>query len=398
MSRPPPLALASLLLATFLVSLGYGVLLPVLPALVATLDPTAAPNDIVWHTGLVTAAYAGASLLAAPLWGRLADRSQKPYLMALSLALVGLATIAGSYAASLSTLYLWRAGAGIGAGMIGPATQAWLGRWSADGAWRTRRVVWISLASIAGLFVGPVAGGLTSAAGFRMVSLGDLGLRLPFIATGTLLLLSSLLVALMVPLAPAAREPDSSLGGLIWRIAPFLPPVGAVALSVGAFEVALAFMADGKRMALIEIALLFAQCTAFMFAAQSLLIVPRFRDHSLRPLIVPALGLLAVGLTATAFASGFVWHVLSTGLVAIGGGLLPPVLARDISVLDGGATGLANGIQSAAGQTAGAILASLIAVIAEPRGIFLAAAAAAVATGVFAVRFAISSPAPGLGQ
>nr|WP_052953016.1 MFS transporter [Devosia psychrophila] len=61
----------ALLAAVFVVALGYGVVLPVLPTMVAGL--TAAPDSstIARHVGWLTAAYIAAPLVMAILWGRL---------------------------------------------------------------------------------------------------------------------------------------------------------------------------------------------------------------------------------------------------------------------------------------------------------------------------------------
>lgn len=394
---PPHVALTSLLLAAFVIALGYGLLLPVLPDLVARLADGASEAGVVWHTGLLTATYAGAALVVAPLLGRAADRSSDFRMIALALAITGLATIAGAFATSLSTLYIWRFVAGLGAGAVGPGTQAWLGRWASDdNTWRTRRVVWVSLASTAGLFIGPFAGGLAAALGLGSGAGPVLAQKLPFLAAGALLLAAAALAAITVRAAPAPRQQEIVAADLLRRIFPLLVPVAITALAIGAFEVALAFMANGQRMSPFEIGLLFAQCTLFMFAVQIFLILPRFRDRSLRPLIVPALSILAVGLTATTFATGTTAHLVSTALVAIGGGLLTPVLAREIAALDGGATGAANGIQTAvsqAGQTAGAAFASLVAMIGEPGWTFIAAMLAVLATGIFLIRAGRQRPA-----
>jgi MFS family permease len=373
--------------SSFVIALGYGVLLPVLPGLVAKLTFGVSQGSVVWHTGLLTATYAGSALLVAPILGRIADRSANSWVIVLSLVLTGIATIAGAFATSLSALYLWRLIAGLGAGAIGPSTQAWLGRWAlADNSWRTRRVVWIGLASTAGLFIGPFVGGLSATIALGFSDIPELVQQSPFLVVGALLLAAAIVVAISVRRAPLHRQPELAVTSLLKRISLLLVPVGITAFAIGAFEVALAFMGNGQRMSPFEIGLLFAQCTLFMFAAQTFLIMPRFRDRSLRPLIVPALLILATGLITMAFVSGTALHMVSTGLVAIGGGLLPPVLTREISAIDGGATGAANGIQSAAGQagaTAGPVFASLIATITEPRWTFIAVAAAVLATGIF---------------
>jgi MFS transporter, DHA1 family, multidrug resistance protein len=293
---PPRSATASLLIANFLVALGYGVLLPVLPGIVAGLDTSASQSATVWHTGLVTAAYAGAALIIAPIWGRMSDRLSNSTMIVLSLLLTGIATIAGAFATSLLSLYVWRFVAGAGAGAIGPATQAWLGRWAAgDASWQTRRVVSMGLASNAGLFVGPFLGGLTATVGLGFKSNPELNLQLPFLLVGTLLIAIAVVVVIVVRHTPARQMQDVVVTRVLRRIAPILVPLSITALAVGAFEVALTFMTKDERMSPFEIGLFFAQCTLFMIAAQSVLILPRFRDRSMKPLIVPALVTLAVG-------------------------------------------------------------------------------------------------------
>ena len=67
-------AVVALLLGAFIVSLAYGVALPILPFL---LDRKLGPADAAWHTGLLTAAYTFALFLFAPFWGALSDRWQR---------------------------------------------------------------------------------------------------------------------------------------------------------------------------------------------------------------------------------------------------------------------------------------------------------------------------------
>lgn len=383
--HPPRFAFITLLVASFMVALGYGVLLPVLPALVARLMPGASAAEIIWHTGLATAAYAGASFVMAPFAGRLSDRLAGPTLIVASLALTGAATVAAGYATNLTAVYLWRMAAGAGAGAFGPAAQAWLGRWAADDeAWRTSRVVWAGLASTAGFFVGPVTGGLAATLGAKFGSSPELAQQMPLLTVGYALLLVSVVIVVAVRSAPASLSQNRQARGFIGRIAHLLVPVTTTALAVSAFEVALAFMGREQRMTPFEIGMLFAQCTLVMFAAQTTLVTTRLRNCSLRPLITPAMTALAAGLLVMAFTSGFAWHTISTGLIAIGGGLLPPILAREISTFDNGATGAANGIQAAAGQagqTVGALFASAVAAAVGPRWTFAAAALVVIVTG-----------------
>jgi hypothetical protein len=299
--------------------------------------------------------------------------------------LTGIATIAGAFATSLLSLYAWRFIAGVGAGAIGPATQAWLGRWDAAGVpWKTRRVVWVGLASTAGLFIGPFVGGLAATITFGLKAASEPDQQLPLLTVGFFLFMAAILVAVAVGRPPPRQQLEVIVSGLLRRISFMLVPLAITALAIGAFEVALSFMAQGQRMAPFEIGLLFAQCTLFMFAVQAMLILPRFRDGSMRPVVIPALATLAIGLIGMTFVGGIVGHIIATGLVAIGGGLLPPILAKEISVIDGGASGSASGFQlaaSQAGQTAGAIFAGSVAIVSDQRWVFFFAALAVAATG-----------------
>jgi MFS family permease len=67
-------ALLALLLAMFAISVGYGIVLPILPFLVGRLAGTNDPVIQSWHTGLVTGTYILAIFLFAPVWGKLSDR------------------------------------------------------------------------------------------------------------------------------------------------------------------------------------------------------------------------------------------------------------------------------------------------------------------------------------
>jgi MFS transporter, DHA1 family, multidrug resistance protein len=72
----------ALLLSVFTVSIGYGVLLPVLPVLVQKLTSATDATAAARHTGLLTGLYALSLFLFAPIWGRLSDRyGRRPFLL-----------------------------------------------------------------------------------------------------------------------------------------------------------------------------------------------------------------------------------------------------------------------------------------------------------------------------
>ena len=69
-----PVQLAWLAAAVFIVSAGYGALLPVLPAWLASMMPGADAAEVGRHVGFLSGVYAAGVLLGAPLWGAVSDR------------------------------------------------------------------------------------------------------------------------------------------------------------------------------------------------------------------------------------------------------------------------------------------------------------------------------------
>ena len=67
--------ITTLMLAVFTVSVGYGVVLPLLPYLIERLlGAGGGAAQVSRHTGLLTGVYTLALFLFAPLWGRVSDR------------------------------------------------------------------------------------------------------------------------------------------------------------------------------------------------------------------------------------------------------------------------------------------------------------------------------------
>ena len=67
-------AMTALMLAVFTVSVGFGVVLPLLPYLIERLLGVGVQSaQVSRHTGLLTAVYTFSLFLFAPMWGRLSD-------------------------------------------------------------------------------------------------------------------------------------------------------------------------------------------------------------------------------------------------------------------------------------------------------------------------------------
>ncbi len=125
-SRESITRLALPLIAVFVVSLGYGVVLPVLPFVLAGALGEAERASVAWHTGMLTGVYMLALFLFAPLWGRISDRAgRRPVI------LIGLAGFSGAMlwfalAHGLVSVYGARALAGVFAVAVLPVVLAWV--------------------------------------------------------------------------------------------------------------------------------------------------------------------------------------------------------------------------------------------------------------------------------
>lgn len=110
-------SLGGALLAVFAAALGYGLVLPVLPALVAR-TPGA---DLAVGAGSLMAAFTFATVIASPVWGWLLDRWSPRSMLVIGLFGQGLALAALTIPVSLPGLHMIRAAQGALAAAVIPA-------------------------------------------------------------------------------------------------------------------------------------------------------------------------------------------------------------------------------------------------------------------------------------
>ncbi|GAB7039473.1 TCR/Tet family MFS transporter [Catenuloplanes niger JCM 9533] len=170
MRRAP--ALSFLLVTVFLDMLGLGLIVPIMPALMAAVTMDAA-SAALW-SGVLGSVYGLLQFAVSPLLGQLADRyGRRPVLLA-SLVLLGLDWLAHALADGPWTLLVFHALAGACAG-----TNTVVNAYLADvtpPAGRARAYGLVGAAFGLGFTAGPVVGGL----------LGTVDVRLPFLAAAVL--------------------------------------------------------------------------------------------------------------------------------------------------------------------------------------------------------------------
>lgn len=154
--------LSLLLVCLFVVAIGFGVSLPVLPFFFTHLHAAAVPLEtIAIHTTFLTSIYAFVQLIASPFWGQWSDRVGRRPLILLGIAGSAVAQILFGLASSVTMLYVVRALGGFLAAAMLPAATAYVADITTDRD-RAKGMALVGTASSLGAIVGPAFGGLTT--------------------------------------------------------------------------------------------------------------------------------------------------------------------------------------------------------------------------------------------
>ena len=190
--RAVPIVLAAVLIDT----IGFGIVMPVFPALITRLGHVGI-DDATRIAGYMLVAFAVAQFFAGPVLGNLSDRfGRRPVLIASMLAF-GIDYGLMAVAPSLAWLFLGRMIAGAAGAVYGPASSV-----LADVTPPDRRSAvfgYISAAFGIGFIIGPAFGGL----------LAEFGPRAPFVAAAVLAIGNAVVMAVAMPetLASENRRP-----------------------------------------------------------------------------------------------------------------------------------------------------------------------------------------------
>ena len=348
--------MAALMLAVFTVSVGFGVVLPLLPYLIERLlGVGVGAAQVSRHTGLLTAVYTLSLFLFAPMWGRLSDRRGPRGVLLVGLLGFGVTMLVFSLVESLAAVYAERFLSGMFAAAVTPVAAAVIGNFTATEQGRARRLAFVSMAGISGFLLGPMLGVFVTrfAADFFTLAMPAGSVAIPLAATALLALLVASAVAFAVPgggghdrsKKPTAAAADKT----VWLVPKLLILTFIVSAGVGVFEVGLALR--GKQelgLTPYQIALMFSECSLVMFVMQAIVFSSWFKVDTTRWLIAPALAVLAAGLFLVPRASDFTWMLVVIGAVAASAGVLSPILTYWISAKAGSAQGWELGKQTAA--------------------------------------------------
>ena len=191
-NRAVPIVLAAVLIDT----IGFGIVIPILPALITRLGHVGL-DQATRISGYLLGVYALTQFFAGPVLGNLGDSfGRRPVLIASMLAFAADYALM-AFAPTLAWLFVGRAVAGVAGAIYGPASAVLADVTPPEG--RAKVFGYIGAAFGIGFIIGPAIGGLLS----------DLGPRAPFIAAAALALINATMMIFLMPesLAPALRRP-----------------------------------------------------------------------------------------------------------------------------------------------------------------------------------------------
>ena len=373
--------MAALMLAVFTVSVGFGVVLPLLPYLIERLlGAGVEAAQISRHTGLLTAVYTLSLFVFAPMWGRLSDRRGPRGVLLVGLLGFGVTMLVFSFVESLTAIYAERFLSGMFAAAVTPVAAAVVGSFATTEQGRARRLAFVNMAGITGFLLGPMLGVFVTrfAADIFTLAMPAGSIAIPLAATALLAFFVACAVAFSVPDGASNTRSKKTAGAsadtTAWLVPKLLILTFIVSAGVGVFEVGLALR--GKQelgLTPYQIALMFTECSLVMVFIQALVFSPWFKPDKTRWLITPALAVLAAALFLVPRASEFTAMLVVIGLVAASAGILSPVLTYWISARAGSAQGWELGKQTAAasigvtvGSAAGGLLYNISALPGAP--------------------------------
>ena len=366
--------MVTLMLAVFTVSIGFGVVLPLLPYLIERLiGAQSEAVQVSRHTGLLTAVYTLSLFLFSPMWGWLSDkRGQRGVLL---IGLIGFAStmLIFSFVESLVAIYAERFLSGFFAAAVTPIAAAAVGNFATTEHGRARRLAFVSMAGISGFLLGPMLSEFMNRFATKLFAIPRPAgsVAVPLTATAFLAFLVAVAVVFTLPSGKGpARTPRTKkvvAKKKTWLVPRLLVLTFIVSSGIGVFEVGLALR--GKQelgLTPTQIALMFTECSLVMFLMQAIVFSPQFKPDMTRWLIAPALALLAAALFSIPWASDFTLMLVAIGAVAASAGVLSPILTYWISARAGSAQGWELGKQTAAaslgvtvGSAAGGLLFNL---------------------------------------
>lgn len=330
-----PVQLAWLAAAVFVVSAGYGALLPLLPGWLTSMMPGATATEIARHIGFLSGVYSAGVLLGAPLWGVVSDRVGRGRILIIGLVgyVASLLLMLVPAFTGLWGIYALRGATGFFVAAVVPVVSALVADYTPEEQ-RARRFAWLGAMSLLGFLFGPALNALANGVG----SWAGEGAASSARSAQIVIVLSALLGAvMMLGLAwslPASRTPDAAAQNdrvtilnerttVLWWLS------GAVMFVLAGFELGIVLQGQQHiNLSSREVALMFAECSLVMLGINTVFFFTSLLEKtSARSIMSAGLILAMAGLAVLAQHRSEAWMYLGVSLTAAGTGLVLPVIS-----------------------------------------------------------------------
>ncbi len=343
--------------ALFVVTLGFGVVMPIIPFYMERLG--AGGTEL----GLLVASYAVMRLVFGPIWGGMSDRvGRKPILM-LGVLGYGITMVGFGLATALWMMFAARILSGVLSSATSPTAMAYIGDSTAEED-RSAGMGILGAAAGLGTILGPALAGL----------LANRSLSFPFFAAGGLSVLALLFILFLLPESLKKQErrvsDEPTLNPRVW--------VHALSSPVGPLLVLVFVMTAGSMLlygvlglyaierfdaGTTEVGIIFAVLGLLMAVGQGLLVGPLTKGYGDLSVVKGSFVLSAASLLAVMWADSYIILLVTIGLFALASSPLIPAITSLTSkraVLSQGVTmGLSNSFISL-GRIVGPLLGGIV--------------------------------------
>lgn len=353
---------AFLATAAFVVSVGYGALLPVLPGWLASLEPALPAATIAERVGELSGSYMLGIFVGALAAGYLSDRvGRRPVLLGGLIVFLG-ALLATVHVDSLGAIYALRLLAGISGSAVVPVSAAMIADGSSVGN-AARRLAYLGAASLLGFLIGPAMVSLPQLFGadVRWGISGPVAL-LAFamhatLGLGILAIVAALCLRPVASQAPPVLNADSTTNGA--ARSPFFALLTlnfSILLGLGGFEVAVALYGSQRlQLDALQISLMFAECSIVMLLINGILFfTPLSRFVEVRTVLLLSIAAMVGGFILLYRSAAYGSVLAAVALIAAGSGIAMPTVTYSVAS-NAGRLGTAMGQLTAAGSLGQAI-------------------------------------------
>ncbi|MCW5318553.1 MFS transporter [Nostoc sp. KVJ3] len=364
-----------LLVCLFVVMIGFGVSLPVLPFYAKHLHAAGIPREtIAIHITLLTSIYALAQFITAPFWGQLSDRIGRRPLILIGIAGSAIAQLLFGFASSMTMLYVVRAFGGVLSSAMLPAATAYVSDLTSERD-RAKGMAWLGTAVSLGAIAGPAFGGLTTREDLHFTfGLFDLKIENyapPFFLAAVLMFLTLIVAFRWLPESLSSKSATllAHQPGLDWKKLgkPLLLLLGLTTIAqfgLTLFEAVFALYAQEKLgYGPIQTGFAYMICGSVMAVFQIMAVGFLTRYMSAIAQVALGFALMGSGIFLLLMARSLPIVLGVVGILAFGMALITPNLIALISKRGSQHTGTVLGIQNAAnslGQVGGAMLGGVL--------------------------------------